>query len=66
MELRFDRGTILLTDPPKDFDLAEAPGVLWDPRVHAHRAPAASYRTLKHWLLERGARFEDIPSGPEV
>ena len=64
MELRFDRGTIVLADPPRDFDLAGAPGVLWDPRVHAHRAPAASYRTLKHWLLERGARFEDIPPPP--
>lgn len=60
MELRFDQGTILLTDPPEDFDLAAAPGVLWDPRVHAHRAPASSYPALKRWLLERGARFQDI------
>src|SRR3990167_1150899 len=64
MELRFDLGTILLTDPPKDFDLAEAPGVLWDPRVHAHRAPATSYPALKRWLLERGARFQDITPPP--
>jgi len=43
MKLRFDRGTILLTDPSKDLKLAEAPGVLWDPRVSAHRAPASKY-----------------------
>jgi superfamily II DNA or RNA helicase len=61
MELRFDRGTIVLTDPPKELDLAAAPGVLWDPRVHAHRAPASQYPALKRWLLHRGSRFQDIP-----
>jgi len=61
MELRFDRGTIVLTDPPKELDLAGAPGVLWDPRVHAHRAPASQYPALKRWLLHRGSRFQDIP-----
>ena len=64
MKLRFDRGTILLTDPSKDLKLAEAPGVLWDPRVSAHRAPASKYPALKRWLLERGARFEDITTPP--
>jgi len=61
MKLRFDRGTIVLTDPPKELDLAGAPGVLWDPRVHAHRAPASQYPALKRWLLHRGSRFHDIP-----
>jgi len=60
MKLRFDRGTILLTDPSQDLNLAEAPGVLWDPRVHAHRAPASRYPALKRWLLEGGVRFQDI------
>ena len=64
MKLRFDRGTILLTDPSKDLKLAEAPGVLWDPRVNAHRAPASKYPALKRWLLERGARFVDITTPP--
>ena len=60
MKLRFDRGTILLTDPPQDLNLTEAPGVLWDPRVHAHRAPASRYTALKRWLLEGGVRFQDV------
>ncbi len=64
MELRFDRGTILLTDPLKELDLAEAPGVLWDARVHAYRAPASSYCALKHWLLGGGARFQDLALPP--
>jgi superfamily II DNA or RNA helicase len=60
MKLQFDRGTILLTDPPAALDLAGAPGVLWDPRVHAHRAPASSYHALKRWLVTGGIRFMDI------
>ncbi|MGH7374444.1 MAG: DEAD/DEAH box helicase family protein [Candidatus Rokuibacteriota bacterium] len=64
MKLTFDRGTILLTDPPKDLNLAEAPGVLWDPRVRAYRAPASRYPALRRWLFEGGARFEDIIRPP--
>src|SRR2546427_5817266 len=64
MKLRFDRGTILLTDSSKDLKLGEAPGVLWDPRVNAYRAPASPYPALKRWLLERGTRFEDITTHP--
>lgn len=60
MRLRFDRGTILVADPPRELDLAEAPGVRWDPRVGAHRAPASSYPTLKRWLLAGGNRFQDL------
>jgi superfamily II DNA or RNA helicase len=64
MKLRFDRGTILLTDPPGELELAEAPGVLWDPRVGAHRAPASGYPALRRWLLDRGTRFQDLASPP--
>jgi superfamily II DNA or RNA helicase len=60
MKLQFDRGTLLLTDPPRDLNLAEAPGVLWDPRVHAHRTPASRYPALKRWLLEGGTQFQDL------
>ncbi|MBI4012033.1 MAG: DEAD/DEAH box helicase [Candidatus Rokubacteria bacterium] len=60
MHLRFDRGTILLTDPPAGLDLAGAPGTLWDPRVQAHRAPASAYATLTRWLRDRGIQFVDL------
>ena len=49
---------------PKDLNLAEAPGVLWDPRVRAYRAPASRYPALRRWLFEGGARFEDITRPP--
>lgn len=49
----FDRGTLLLTGAGDADDL---PGVVWDPRVNAHRAPAYRYRDLRgalagrHWV----------------
>ncbi|MGH7613483.1 MAG: DEAD/DEAH box helicase family protein, partial [Gemmatimonadales bacterium] len=58
MQLLFDRGTILLEDPPEG-DLRNVPGVLWDPRVRAHRAPAFLYPRLKHELARRGLCFTD-------
>ena len=64
MKLQFDRGTILLTEPGNDLNLAEAPGVLWDPRVRTHRAPASRYHDLKRWLLEAGVGFRDLTSPP--
>src|SRR6059036_2407119 len=60
MKLRFDRGTILLTEPPDGLNLAAAPGVLWDRRVRAYRAPASRYSALKRWLREGDVRFQDI------
>lgn len=66
MNVRFDRGTILLTEPPKDVDLAAAPGVVWDPRVSAHRAPANRYPALRGWLREAGVAFEDIAPLPRL
>jgi hypothetical protein len=44
MRLVFDRGTLVLYG-----DLADAgilPGVLWDPRIRAWRAPACHYAVL--------------------
>jgi superfamily II DNA or RNA helicase len=64
VKLRFDRGTILLTEPPKELNLGEAPGVLWDSRVGAHRAPASRHAELSNWLRESGVEFEDITPTP--
>jgi superfamily II DNA or RNA helicase len=60
VKLRFDRGTILLTEPPKDLDLRAAPAVLWDSRVGAHRAPASRHAEVSGWLRRAGIEFEDI------
>ena len=63
VQLRFDRGTILIGQPPPDLDLTAAPGVLWDPRVQAYRAPACAHAALTRWLLDRGAGFVDAARG---
>ena len=60
MRLRFDRGTIILIDAPEGLTVAEGPGVLWDPRVQAHRAPAYKYHAVVRWLRERGVRFQPL------
>ncbi len=57
MRLLFDRGTLLLLG-----DLADAeslPGILWDPRVKAWRAPARYYRELSCELALRHIAFQD-------
>jgi superfamily II DNA or RNA helicase len=64
MKLKFDRGTILVADAPTEVDLAAAPGVLWDPRVHAYRAPAGTYAALKKWLTAAGVPFGDLVARP--
>ena len=45
MHLRFDRGT-LLVDAPRASSAANLPGLVWDPRVQAFRAPALRYPEL--------------------
>jgi hypothetical protein len=62
--LLVDRGTILITDPPSNLDLSDAPGVLWDARVRAHRAPASRYHALKSWLTQADAGFLDLVGAP--
>lgn len=54
----------MLADAPNGVNFAAAPGVLWDHRVCAYRAPASKYSALKRWLLAAGVRFEDISNRP--
>jgi superfamily II DNA or RNA helicase len=57
--LRFDRGTLLLLEPPPGLDVASLPGVLWDVRVQAHRAPACAHAALRSELKRQGVPFSD-------
>jgi superfamily II DNA or RNA helicase len=63
VHLQFDRGTILLANVPVGLDLTGAPGVLWDARVIAHRAPASTYAALVRWLRDRAIPFVDGTRG---
>ena len=66
LTLRFDQGTILLTQAPQTLDLENAPGVLWDPRVGAHRAAASGLPALRGWLRAARIDFEDVPLPPQA
>jgi len=71
MDLRFDRGTILLPKPESSSSVLgglisrDLPGALWDPRVGAYRAPACRYRDLRAVLDQRGLTFVD-PIGQRI
>jgi superfamily II DNA or RNA helicase len=59
VHLVFDRGTILLRDTPRNIDLSGLPGVLWDPRVCALRAPAMHHAAIRAALVQRDVSFAD-------
>jgi superfamily II DNA or RNA helicase len=64
VRLTFDRGTLLfadLADAPADLDVTQIPGVLWDERVGAPRAPARLCYPLVSELRRRGVPLADMP-----
>ncbi len=58
MRLVFDRGTLVLLEPP-DIDLGFLPGVIWDRRVALWRAPAHRHRDIVDAASRRGLSFTD-------
>lgn len=46
MQIRFDRGTILIDPSRTEVDPRTLPGVAWDPRVRSWRAPADAYASV--------------------
>ena len=54
MKLTFDRGTVLLLGEAPRLDVQAWPGVVWDPRVNAYRAPAWRYPELLTRLRRGG------------
>jgi len=61
VRLTFDRGTLLIDDPPAGLDLAELPEVRWDPRVGKHRAPACATYKIASDVRRRGIALADVP-----
>jgi superfamily II DNA or RNA helicase len=57
MKLIFDRGTLVLFGAPDD--AGSLPGVLWDPRIRAWRAPACFYTMLSRELSQLYPGFHD-------
>lgn len=69
MEVRFDRGTILIGSLPGGRDPATLPGVKWDPRVRSWRAPASACGDV---LARLGVQvpaprpMDAVTAGPEL
>lgn len=57
MQLLFDRGTLLIRGNPAE--AGSLPGILWDPRVRAWRAPACRHVELSSELARRYPDFHD-------
>jgi superfamily II DNA or RNA helicase len=58
MQIRFDRGTILVDASCAGVDPAALPGVEWDPRVRSWRAPADAYAAVVERLAHAEIPFE--------
>ncbi len=63
MRIRFDRGILLFEELNGQPEVRGLPGVLWDPRVSAFRAPAYRYAEVVSELRKMGVRFSDGLSG---
>jgi superfamily II DNA or RNA helicase len=56
LTLRFEGGTLVLQGLASGLQL---PPALWDPRIHAHRAPAYRYPELLNALAQAGLAVDD-------
>ena len=59
-ELRFDRGTVLLEHGDREMGQLDLPGLLWDPRVAAFRAPGYRYPQIATRLRQQHTGFADL------
>jgi superfamily II DNA or RNA helicase len=59
MHLAFDRGTILVSNLPDSLGPTDLPGLTWDSRVDAFRAPARYQHDIEAALRRRGVAFSD-------
>ena len=59
VSLLFDRGTILLRRLRRTSRVVQLPGIVWDPRVGAYRAPARHYAVIRERLDAMGTSTRD-------
>jgi superfamily II DNA or RNA helicase len=57
--LRYDAGTILLTEGPAGFTLNEIPHVKFDPRNSSYRAQGRHYREVVEYLIKEKIAYKD-------
>jgi superfamily II DNA or RNA helicase len=59
MQIRFDRGTIVLDPSNTTIDPEVIPGVEWDPRDQTWRAPAQAYASVIGRISDKNVRIAD-------
>jgi len=59
MDLVFDRGTIVLLNPPPILDVGSLNGVMWDTRSGVLRAPGWRFPQLRKELINRDIKIND-------
>jgi superfamily II DNA or RNA helicase len=64
IEVRFDRGTLVVDGPPDAIASLESHGLLWDPRVGRFRAPAYRHREIVEALTRQAATMPDMKLEP--
>jgi superfamily II DNA or RNA helicase len=62
MQIRFDRGTIVISGARGAVDPATLPGMVWDPRVRVWRAPADAHAAILA-RLERAVTMPEVMAG---
>lgn len=61
VRLTFDRGTLLIDEPPEGLDIASLPEVHWDARVNRYRAPACHAYRIASEIRRRGFAITESP-----
>lgn len=63
LALTYDRGTVVISSGPPDFNYNSLPGVLFDPRTGTHRARGRHYRAIVEHLLREKLPYTDAARG---
>jgi superfamily II DNA or RNA helicase len=65
LRITHDRGTLVLTGGPPEFEYTELPHVLYDPRTSTHRAQGRHYRPIIEHLVKHKLSYSDEARGWE-
>jgi superfamily II DNA or RNA helicase len=65
LTLAYDRGTVLVSGGPAQFEYTSLPGVLFDPRASVYRAQGRHYRVIVEHLLREKIPYTDEARGWE-
>lgn len=63
IQLSYDRGTVVVSGGPVNYDFESLPGVLFDPRTSTHRAQGRHYRAIVEKLLRDKQAYKDKARG---